>query len=123
MYYYVNHQAMGEVFKPIEVETDPRVRVELIRNIETEFANRIISEYERTCHQLKIAGWSTGQIAEAMDISERKVKTFIRWHSETSGEWNPLQRRQLANVVDISHLVARKSAGQASPPGPAPHPA
>jgi hypothetical protein len=107
MYYYVNHQAMNEVFKPIEVETDPQVRIELIDTIESEFANRITMEYERTCYELKQKNWSTGQIAEALSISERKVKMLIRWYSERTGEWNPLQRRPLVNVIDISHLVAK----------------
>lgn len=108
MYYYVNHQAINETFKPIEIETDPQVRLELINNIERELADRLLAEYERTCFELKQRNWSTGQISEAFGISERKVKMFIRWYAERTDQWNPLKRRQATNVIDISHLVARK---------------
>lgn len=108
MYYYVNHQAINETFKPIEIETDPQVRLELINNIEKELADRLLAEYERTCFELKQRNWSTGQIADGFNISERKVKMFIRWYAERTNQWNPLKRREATNVIDISHLVARK---------------
>ena len=116
MWSYVNHQAMNEIFVPLEVETDPAVRATLIDSIESEFASRILKEYERTCYQLKIKGWSTGQIADELGVSERKVKTFIRLHAERIGEHNPLARREPAtNVIDITHLVQRSRHPAASP--------
>lgn len=123
MYSYVNHQAMRDVFRPLEVETDPAVRGELILSIEVEYANSMIEQYERTCYELKDKGWNTGQIADALSMSERKVKTFISDYAKRTGEWNPLRRRVTGNVIDISHLVrrAKKSgAGLASPPDPTP---
>lgn len=116
MYYYVNHQAINETFKPIEVETDPQVRLELINNIERELADRLLAEYERTCFELKKRNWSTGQISEAFSISERKVKMFIRWYAERTNQWNPLHRRKATNVIDISHLVARRMEAKSRHP-------
>lgn len=116
MYYYVNHQAINETFKPIEVETDPQVRLELINNIERELADRLLAEYERTCFELKKRDWSTGQISEAFSISERKVKMFIRWYAERTNQWNPLQRRKATNIIDISHLVARRMEAKSRHP-------
>jgi hypothetical protein len=115
MWSYVNHQAMNEIFVPLEVETDPRVRADLIDSIEREFANRIIREYERTCFELKKSGVNTGQISEALGISERKVKTFIRLHAERTGEWNPLSRYTTENVIDITHLVQRSRRHEEQP--------
>jgi hypothetical protein len=116
MWSYVNHQAMSEIFLPLEVETDPAVRANLIESIETEFATRIIREYERTCFELKKNGWNTGQISEALAISERKVKLFIRNHAAHTGQWNPLARRSTdGSVIDITHLVQRSRHLVASP--------
>ena len=106
---YVNQQAMSEVFFPIQDEDDPLVRIELIKRIENEFANLLIEQYQRTAFELKVAQWSTGQISELFNISERKIRLFIKWHSEHTGDWNPLRRRQATNVIDISHLVSRRT--------------
>lgn len=108
MWSYVNHHAMSEIFRPLELEPDPAVRATLLENIETEFANRLLNEYERATFDLKKLGWNTGQIAEALSISERKVKTLIRLHAENTGQFNPLAKRGPAeNVIDITHLVRR----------------
>jgi hypothetical protein len=104
---YVNQQAMSEVFLPVQTEVDPLDRLTLIQTVENEFANLIIEQYQRTAFELKTKGWSTGQISELFNISERKIKLFIRWHSEHTGEWNPLRRRTAVDVIDISHLVSR----------------
>lgn len=106
---YVNQQATSEAFFPVQDEDDPLARIELIKRIENEFANLLIEQYQRTAFELKLKHWSTGQISELFGISERKIRLFIRWHSEHTGEWNPLQRRTGANVIDISHLVSRRS--------------
>jgi len=126
MWSYVNHQAMNEIFMPLEAETDPQVRATLIESIETEFATRILREYERTSFDLKKKRWTTGQIAEFMGVSERKIKQFIYLHSERSGESNPLRRETPeGKVIDITHLVrrSRHPAGSSTrapeEPGPA----
>ena len=109
MYHYVNHQAIREVFVSVEAEQDPQTRAEMLDKIEHEFADLLLAQYERTCWELKHhKRWNTGQIADTLDISERKVKTFIRWYSERTGEWNPLARPKAENVIDISHLVQRR---------------
>jgi hypothetical protein len=130
MWSYVNHQAMNEIFMPLEAETDPIVRSNLIESIETEFGTRILKEYEKTAFELKKSGWSTGQIAESMGISERKVKKFIALYAERKGELNPLIRHQPDGVViDITHLIqrSRHPAGRAirdhAKPAPDPTPA
>lgn len=110
MYSYVNHQAMREVFAPVEAEIDPQVRADLMHNIQGEFADLLIEQVERTCWELKHRKqWNTGQIADTLDISERKVKMFIRWYSERTGEWNPLDRPNAGEVIDISHLVKKRA--------------
>ena len=117
MYHYVNHQAMREVFAPIEAETDPHIRANLMEKIHDEFANLLVEQVERTCWELKHRKqWNTGQIADTLGISERKVKMFIRWYSERTGEWNPLVRPKAAEVIDISHLVRKRNRPHAEPP-------
>jgi hypothetical protein len=116
MWSYVNHQAMSEIFLPLEAETDPVVRANILESVETEFATRIIREYERTTFELKQKGWNTGQISEALGISERKVKLFIRSHADNTGQWNPLARRTThGSVIDITHLVQRSRRPAKSP--------
>jgi AraC-like DNA-binding protein len=118
MYYYVNHQAINEFLKPIEVENDPVIRIQLIDNLQEELINRLVIHAARTFFELKNKGWSTGQIAEQSGYSERKVKELIRWHAEQTDQHNPLSRHRASSVVDISYLVARKSVGSASPQTP-----
>lgn len=109
MYYYVNHQAINEFFKPIEIETDPRVRIELITNVELEVIPRLVDQIALTCYELKLIDWSTGQIAEAFNLSERKVKALIRYHAMKTNSHNPLTRHEALNIIDISHLVAKSN--------------
>lgn len=117
MYHYVNHQAMREVFAPIAAETNPQVRADLMETVQDEFANLLLEQVERTCWELKHREkWNTGQIADTLLISERKVKMFIRWYSERTGEWNPLDRPKAAEVIDISHLVRKRTRPHATPP-------
>lgn len=111
MYYYVNHHAIRDVFAPVEAELDPQIRSEMILNIQDEFADLLVEQIERTCWELKHKRqWNTGQIADTLNISERKVKMFIRWYSERTGEWNPLDRPKPAEVIDISHLVRKRES-------------
>jgi hypothetical protein len=107
MYHYVNHQAINEFFKPMEVETDPKVRLELITHLQPEVIDRLVTQIALTCYELKLIDWSTGQIAEAFGLSERRVKALIRFYSKKSNSHNPLERYQASNIVDISHLVAK----------------
>jgi hypothetical protein len=109
MSHYVNHQAMREVFAPLEAQDNPQERAAQIEKVEAEFCISILEQYERTSYELKMLGWSTGQIADLLDMSERKVKNFIRCYSERTGSRNPLERHVTENVIDISHLVARRA--------------
>jgi hypothetical protein len=119
MYYYVNHQAINESFKPLEVETDPIVRLELINSIQPEIVERLVNQIGLTAYELKLKDWSTGQIAEAFGLSERKIKALIRLHAKRTNSHNPLARYEALNVVDISHLV-QKGVGSASLQNPTP---
>lgn len=119
MYYYVNHQAINETFVPMEREPDPLVRIDIIKNIQRDLEERLFDQVAKTAYELKVKGWSTGQIAEALDLSERKIKVLIGFHADSIGEHNPLIRHRATNVIDISHLVRKGSAGLASPPSPA----
>lgn len=109
MYHYVNHQAINEFFKPMEIETDPQVRLELITHLQPEIIDRFVNQIAFTCYELKQTGskWSTGQIAEAFGLSERKVKALIRFYAKKTNSHNPLQRYEVSNIVDISHLVSK----------------
>jgi len=118
MYYYVNHQAINEFFNPLEVETNPSLKLEMINNLQEEVIDRLVNHIAETCYQLKLAQWSTGQICEAFNLSERKVKKLIRYHSDKTKNHNPLSRHKALNFVDISHFVEKKSVGPASPPAP-----
>lgn len=116
MYYYVNHQAINDLFAPVDMETSPEGRAEVLLNVSDEFTNRLLKEYEQTAWELKHkTKWNTGQIADLLNISERKVKMLIRWYSERTGEWNPLARRRAQNVVDISEFVRQRASGKSRP--------
>jgi hypothetical protein len=117
MYSYVNHQAMSEVFAPVEVETNPHVRGESLVRIYEDFADHFIDALSKTCWELKHREqWNTGQIAETLKVSERRVKFLIRHYVQQTGEWNPLDRPKAAEVIDISHLVRKRTRPHATPP-------
>jgi hypothetical protein len=122
MFHYVNHQAITELFAQATAETDPKIRAKLLDTIQVEFIESIVEQMERTAYELKLENWNTGQIADELGTSERKVKTLIGWYAARTGEWNPLVRRQADNVIDISDLVQKKKNGaeKASPPNSAP---
>lgn len=117
MYSYVNHQAMSEVFAPVQVETNPQVRAESLVKIYEDFADHFLDSISKTCWELKHREqWNTGQIAETLKISDRRVKALIRHYVQQTGEWNPLDRPKAAEVIDISHLVRRRTRPHAEPP-------
>jgi hypothetical protein len=119
---YVNHHAMSELFDPLRTESNPEQRMESMSAMQTEFGEHLLALYEQTAYELKAMNWNTGQIADFLEISERKVKLLISWYAERAGLRDPLKRTSVSNVVDISHLVQRKkdSAGAASLQPPAP---
>jgi hypothetical protein len=103
---YVNYDAVRDSIKPIEAETDPIARIELSRQVIGQFHELITNQLRRTAFELKKnKAWNTGQIAEAMGISERLVKQMIAKWSDDTGEWNPLRRIGSATYTDISNLV------------------
>lgn len=117
MYSYVNHQAMSEVFAPVEVETNPQSRADSLVKIYEDFADHFLNSISKTCWELKHREqWNTGQIAETLKISDRRVKALIRHYVQQTGEWNPLDRPKPAEVIDISHLVRRRTRPHAEPP-------
>lgn len=117
MYSYVNHQAMSEVFVPVQVETNPQVRAESLVKIYEDFADHFLNSISKTCWELKHREqWNTGQIAETLKISDRRVKALIRHYVQQTGEWNPLDRPKAAEVIDISHLVRRRTRPHAEQP-------
>lgn len=120
MYSYVNHDAMRDVFVPVESEHDPLVRADLITTIVNDFAQRLVAQYERTVYDMKTRGMNTGQIADALQLSERKVKALMAAHSEHTGQWNPLRRHKATEFVDISHLVQRAGTARQQSTGTSP---
>lgn len=112
MFTYVNHQAMHDLFRPLEVEPNPIQRVSQIDTLYSEIAAKLEAQVSRTAYELKTReNWSTGQISEAMNISERMVKRFITDYAADNGKHNPLKRRQPAGqVIDITRLVNRRAA-------------
>jgi hypothetical protein len=119
---YVNHHAMSELFDPLRTEANPQQRWDSLTAMQTEFGEHLLALYEQTAYELKALNWNTGQIADFLEISERKVKVLISWYAERSGLRDPLKRTSVSNIVDISELVRRKkdSAGAASLQPPAP---
>lgn len=121
MHYYVNHQAINDLFAPVEMEKNPLGRAEVLLNVSDEFTNRLLKEYEQTAWELKHKlQWNTGQISDLLNISERKVKMLIRWYSERTGEWNPLAKPRAQNVVDISEFVRQRASDKSRPRSAAP---
>jgi DNA-binding NarL/FixJ family response regulator len=105
---YINHDAIADVFLPVSVEINPRVRLEMLRAIQSDIGTRILEEQERIAFELKSEGDSTGQIADDMAVSERAVKRWIGNYAAKNGLHNLLHRRKASNVVDIRDRVARR---------------
>lgn len=117
MYSYVNHQAMNDVFAPVVAEHNPISRADMLEKIQDDFTQRLFDTLTKTCWELKHREqWNTGQISDTLNISERQVKAFIRYHAQQTGEWNPLEIPRPAEVIDISHLVRRKYRQAAEQP-------
>lgn len=105
---YVNHQAIAEAFELADAETNPTVRAELLDKIQTEFVERLLHLYERTAFELKAQQHNTGQIADTLGFSDRRIRRMIHDYSSRTGAWNPLARRSGVGAIDISHLVQRR---------------
>lgn len=118
---YVNPQAVDELFAVVDAEHDPQGRADMLTRLQEDFINRMLHQYERTAYELKKQGWNTGQIADLLDFSERRIKRMIIDYSERTGAWNPLRRMRSTGAIDISHLVMRQHNAadrQASPSRP-----
>ena len=109
MVLYVNRDAMADVFTSVEIEHDITTRINALTLIETDFFGRLETEQERLCFDMKQRDQSTGQIADELSLSERKVKSLINAYSDRTGVQNPLRRRKASNVIDITHRVSRAS--------------
>lgn len=83
----------------------------LIDAMQAEFGEHLMALYEQTAYELKMMNWNTGQIADLLNVSERKVKLLISWYAERAGLRDPLKRTTDAKIVDISHLVQRRKDG------------
>lgn len=105
---YVNHHAMNEVFELAEAETNPMARADLLDRIQSEFVERLLYLYERTAFELKAEHHNTGQIADTLRFSDRRIRRMIYDYSNRNGVWNPLARRTGVGAIDISHLVQRR---------------
>ena len=111
MFTYVNQQAMGDLFRPLEHESNPVIKANQMKKLVDELAAHVYKHAAHTCYSLKEKGWSTGAISDEMQISERAVKRLIRFHSEKESLRNPLERMQgFGFEIDISHLVSRAAA-------------
>ena len=111
MFTYVNHQAMGDLFRPLEHEANPIQRAIGLKALVTELADHVYTTAKATCFDLKVEGWAAGQIADEIGLSERAVKRLIKAHAEDTGVRNPLLHNETTmQEVDISHLVSRSAA-------------
>ena len=50
---YVNHQAMNDLFRPLEVEPNPIQRVSQIDTLYSEIAAKLEAQVSRTAYELK----------------------------------------------------------------------
>ncbi len=106
---YVNRDAIKDSILPMEVETDPLLRIDILKETIADFHDRVSEQVRRTCLELKVEkNWSTGQIAEATGLSERMVKRMITKRAEETSQWNPLRHRGIGPYIDISDLVRRE---------------
>ena len=111
MFTYVNHQAMGDLFRPLEHERLPAQRAKSLQALMSELADHVYRITKQTCYDLKKEGWVTGQIADELGLSERMVKHLIKTHADDTGVRNPLVKHQMQlPTTDISHLVSRAAA-------------
>lgn len=111
---YVNHDSIHDMFAFVEAEQNPQSRAAMLNSMQQIFISALAFQYGRTAYELKTAGWNTGQISDLLELSERRIKRLIADYSSETGNWNPLQRRTSSGAIDISHLVLRQHASQAS---------
>lgn len=108
---YVNHQAMSDLFVPMEHEPVTLHRAAYLRRLLDELAEHTLTHTRKVCYDLKAEGWTTGAIADEIGISERMVKRSISAYSKNAGVRNPLQRMGgFATEIDITTLVNRATA-------------
>jgi len=107
---YVNHVAVRELFDYAAAETDPVKRFYLLISLRNDISNEIVTKFALTMYEMKATqGWTVGEMAEALETSERKVKAIINWHIANKGARDIMRPRPLPdNVVDISSVVVRK---------------
>jgi hypothetical protein len=107
---YVNHVAVRELFDYAAAEPDPVKRFYLLLKLRDDISNEIVTKFAVTMYEMKATqGWTVGEMAEALDTSERKVKAIINWHIANKGAPDIMRPRPLPdNVVDISSVVVRK---------------
>lgn len=107
---YVNHVAVRELFDYAAAEVDPVKRFYLLMSLRDDISNEIVTKFALTMYELKDThGWTVGEMAEALNTSERKVKAIINWHIANKGARDIMRPRPLPdNVVDISSVVVRK---------------
>ena len=110
MHGYVNHVAVRELFDYAGVEPDPIARFELLKRLRDDISNELVTHFAGTMYELRDShGWTCGEMAEALNTSERKVKAIIRWWIANKGVRDIMRPRPIPdNVVDISSLVARR---------------
>lgn len=105
---YVNHHAMREVFAPLESQPDAVRRAEMMRTVQDEFAENVLTVYERTAFELKEQGWSLEQIGDELQIAVQRVKQLVRDYAKRTNRVPPLRDKSgLASVVDIRSVVRR----------------
>lgn len=108
---YVNHQAMRDLFVPLEHEPVALHRATYLKRLLDELAEHTLTGAQEVCYALKTEGWSTGAIADELGVSERMVKRLIGGYSKRNGVRNPLKRMDgFANEIDITTLVNRAVA-------------
>lgn len=104
---YVNHQAMVEVFVPLEHQKDPTIRATLIHLIQDEYTQRLVEVIERTSYELKEAGWTVPQIADELSLTVAQTRRAITQYARRAGRMSPLRGRDNSNVIDIRSLVRK----------------
>jgi len=106
--FYVNHNAVNEIFELSEIISDARERWPLLSRLEQELTERVAKQIARTAYDLKKLQWSTDQIADEMGKTKPEIKRLIRYYSDTMNVWNPLNPSTATDFVDLSKIVAKK---------------
>lgn len=108
---YVNHQAMGDLYRPLEHYPNPLTRAAYLKNLLDELAIHTTKHAQKVCYDLKKEGWSIGAIADELGVSGRMAKRLITAYSAQNKVLNPLYKNAGIPVeIDITHLVSRESA-------------